>query len=216
MARDGFPVAELRTTRMDDTTKEISRLHCNIGCNLRLNGEYGAAIERFRRALEIDPDYARAHAELGSALVAQAEECRGAEKPRRLRTALDHLRRSVELEPDYEWSRMYLGRVLWSLGKTREALVHYEAAVRIDPSVGFILAFCADFVSTAFGPGPVAEARFRRAIDLDGEDDTIRYLYGKHLLRAKRYTEARRELLIADRLGNGKALGVLAGVEDDT
>jgi tetratricopeptide (TPR) repeat protein len=202
---------------MNDTTKELSsEEELNIGCDLRLSGEYAAAIERLRRALEIDPDCARAHAELGSALVSQAEEHCGAERLERLRIALGHLKRSVELEPDYDWSRLYLGNALWNLGKTREALVQYEAAVRINPSAGFIHAFCADFLSTALGPSPMADARFKKAIELDAEDDTIRYLYGKHLLRAKRYAGARRELLLADRLGNEKALGVLAAIEDDT
>lgn len=187
--------------------------HYNIGCALRLDGEYAGAIEHFERAVEIDPDYAEAHAELGYALFQDAQ-CSIAEVPRSVgERALSHLRRSVVLDPDYYWARLYLAVYSWKFRCVREARMQYAAAVRIDPEDALARSLYADFLSEAFGPSPAVEARFKRAIGLAPEDARVRFHYGKHLLRAERYTEARAQLLLADRLGHRRALEVLHAAE---
>jgi tetratricopeptide (TPR) repeat protein len=187
--------------------------HYNIGCALRFDGRYEEAIEHFERAVELDPDYACAHAELGHALLAQVRRAMG-EVPRSVgERALRHLRRSVELDPNYYWSRIYLALYSWQLECLRQARTHYAAAVRLEPEDGFVLSLYADFLSAEYGPTADVEARFRRAIRLAPEDANVRFYYGKHLLRAARYTEARAELLLADRLGHRRALEVLHAAE---
>lgn len=185
--------------------------HYNLGCGFRLSGEYRSAIEHLRWAIEIDPDYAIAHAELGFALLLEARE-RGDEARE---GALEHLKKAVALDPEYPWSRVYLANLLGELRQTLEARVHYAAALRIRPNDGFILAEYADFLSTAFGPHMEADTLFKKAIALAPEDDIVRFLRGTHLLRAKRYSEARRELLLADSLGHPRALEVLGEVDTE-
>jgi tetratricopeptide (TPR) repeat protein len=196
---------------------DYEEAHANIGYSLRLKGEYSAAIDSFQKAIAIDPDYAWAHAELGFALMRAADKRDNQKCAEQHRLALDHLKRSVALDPEYHWSRIYLANLLSQLERTREAREHYEAAVRLRPDDAFVLAFQANFLSDTFGPSTAAEVRFKKAIELDPENASVRYWYGQHLLRAKRYTEARRELMLADRLGHARALEELAsaGTDDD-
>jgi tetratricopeptide (TPR) repeat protein len=179
--------------------------HYNLGVEHRFRGEYADAIARFERAIAIDPDYAIAHAELGFTLLLQRQ---GSEK-----RALVHLRRAVALDAKYHWSRIYLAQCAWKLGRIREARMQYDAAVRLKPACGYVLSLYADFLSSAFGPSAEVEARFRKAVALDPDDDQVRYYYGKHLLRAERYTEARAQLVLADALGHPRALEVLHAAE---
>jgi tetratricopeptide (TPR) repeat protein len=194
---------------------EYEEAHYNIGCHLRLAGDPEAALVFFERAIDIDPNYAVAHAELGFALMARKHDLVGRRSDLDVRRALRHLRRSVKLDPRYHWSRLYLGNLLWSLHRLRQARIHYEAAARLVPDNGFVLATCADFVSAVSGGGARAEPRFRRAIELAPEDPFVRYAYGKHLHRAKRRAEARRELQLADRLGHPRAHELLRDLDED-
>jgi superkiller protein 3 len=194
---------------------EYEEAHYNIGCHLRRAGDLEAAMACFQRAIDIDPDYAVAHAELGFALMRRKHSLDGRRSDLDVHRALRHLRRSVKLDPEYHWSRLYLGNLLWSLQRPRQARTHYEAAARLVPDDGFVLATCADFVSAVSGGGARAEPRFRRAIELAPEDPFVRYAYGSHLRRAKRRAEARRELQLADRLGHPRAHQLLADLDDD-
>jgi tetratricopeptide (TPR) repeat protein len=187
--------------------------HYNIGCKLRLSGDLEGAIQCFRKAIELDPDYAVAHAELGIALGMACDE--SADQRDERREAIQHLERSVALDPNYVWSRLHLANALWQVERPREARVHYEAAVHLWPHDAFTLAMYADFLSSAFGASAEAEQQFERAIALDSNDASVRYHFGKHLLQAGRYSEARRELLLADRLGHRRALALLESFEMD-
>jgi protein O-GlcNAc transferase len=194
---------------------EYEEAHYNIGCHLRLAGDLEAALVCFQRAIDIDPEYAVAHAELGFALMRRKHSLDGQRSDLDVHRALRHLRRSVKLDPQYHWSRLYLGNLLWNLRRLRQARTHYEAAARLMPDDGFVLATCADFVSAVSRGGARAEPRFRRAIELAPQDPFIRYAYGRHLHRAKRRAEARRELELADRLGHPRAQELLADLEED-
>jgi tetratricopeptide (TPR) repeat protein len=192
---------------------DYEEAHYNIGCHLRRAGDPEGALACFQRAIDIDPDYAVAHAELGFALMRRKHSLDGRRSDLDVHRALRHLRRSVKLDAEYHWSRLYLGNLLWSLRRLRQARTQYEAAARLMPDDGFVLATCADFVSAVSGGGAQAEPRFRRAIELAPEDAFVRYAYGSHLYRAKRRAQARRELQLADRLGHPRAHELLADLD---
>jgi tetratricopeptide (TPR) repeat protein len=188
--------------------------HYNLGHDLRRNGDLEGAIERFRKALAIDPVYTNAHAELGMALVRLSETGRG-DADSLFDEALSHLERAVALEANEPKWRLYLAVTLWQADRLRQARVHYEVAVQLDPGNGATLSFYADFLSSAFGCKKEAERRFRSAIELDPENAYVHYYFGKHLLHVGRHAEARRELLLADRLGHPSALPVLQSSDED-
>lgn len=74
-----------------------------------------------RRALEVEPTYAKAHAALGIALVSQGV----------LPEAIGHLREAIRIEPEFVEAHETLARALSLRGNKEEALTHYEEAVRI-------------------------------------------------------------------------------------
>jgi tetratricopeptide (TPR) repeat protein len=188
--------------------------HFNLGYDLGRNGNLEGAIERFRKALAIDPVYAAAHAELGWTLAKLSDTGRE-DADSLFDEGLEHLRRAVALEANEPKWRLYLAVTLWRADRLRQARVHYEVAVHLDPDNGATLSFYADFLSSAFGCKAEAERRFRGAIELDPENAYVHYYFGKHLLRVGSHAEARRELLLADRLGHPSALALLQSSDDD-
>ncbi|MFP4056177.1 MAG: tetratricopeptide repeat protein [Candidatus Brocadiia bacterium] len=82
------------------------------------------AREAARKALELQPDIARAHAILG--LVAEA-------KDRDAEAAREHYLRARELDPDYFFAAWHLGLLAAKEGRREEAIAQLEAARRIYP-----------------------------------------------------------------------------------
>jgi serine/threonine-protein kinase len=76
-----------------------------------------------RRALELDPGMAEAHASLG--LIAQNEF--------RWKASEKELRRAIELNPNYAQGHLWYSLVLSTLGRSAEALNEMRQAARLDP-----------------------------------------------------------------------------------
>ncbi len=92
---------------------------------VRKQQRYEEAIERYRDVLEIDPEYAPAHAGIGYALL----------QLKRYEEALEALARSVSLRPRSPAAAdryVAMGRASLELGRTEAAAAHYERALEID------------------------------------------------------------------------------------
>ncbi len=76
-----------------------------------------------RRALEIDPDLAEAHASMGFA------ELRNMNAP----VAREHLQRAIELKPSYWQAHHLLGELYKHIGHHRQALDHLKLANELNP-----------------------------------------------------------------------------------
>ncbi len=85
---------------------------------------YVKAEEYARRALELDPNLAEAHASVGAMISNKYEDYAGAER---------HLRRALELDPGYAVAQYWLGAALSSQGRSEEALAAMERARQMDP-----------------------------------------------------------------------------------
>jgi tetratricopeptide (TPR) repeat protein len=81
------------------------------------------AREAYARALELDPDHADAHVNLGR-LLHESGDAAGAEP---------HYRRALASRPDDAIAAFNLGVALEDLGRLEQALEAYEKAVEIDP-----------------------------------------------------------------------------------
>jgi tetratricopeptide (TPR) repeat protein len=78
----------------------------NYGLNCNKIGHDEEAELAFQNALQIVPDCAEAHFQLGLALMTSFHD------PRRMRKAVDHFRESLRLRPDHELSADFLGEIV--------------------------------------------------------------------------------------------------------
>jgi protein O-mannosyl-transferase len=87
-------------------------------------GRRAEAIEEYRQALRIAPDYAHAHNNLGSLLMAA----------RQLEDAQAHFERALAIDPSYAEAHNNLGKLLGYEGRTTEAAEHLRRALAIKDS----------------------------------------------------------------------------------
>jgi tetratricopeptide (TPR) repeat protein len=82
------------------------------------------AIATYEHVLELDPDHAAAHINLGT-LYYNRQDCGGAE---------EHYRRAIEIDPRYALAYFDLGNVLDETGRVAEAIQTYHAALQLAPT----------------------------------------------------------------------------------
>lgn len=95
----------------------------NLGNVLAKEGRIDEAVESFRRALNMDPNYAVPHYNWGNLLARQGK----------LEEAADHYRKALETEPDYAEAHNNLGNVLLARGELKDALRHLTRALELTP-----------------------------------------------------------------------------------
>ena len=104
-------------------TTENPVAHYNFGYALAGQGKLNAAIEQYKRALEINPYYAEGQNNWGNALASQGKAT----------DAIEHYERALQINPDYAEGHSNLGLALAGQGKLDEAIGHYERALQIKP-----------------------------------------------------------------------------------
>jgi len=115
-------IAERR--RRPTTSNTVNAVWClNQGIVLKNRGETEAAIEKYREALEIAPDYVGAMIDLGDLLLRTGQTTE----------AFPLIERSFEIDPENFGVRVNLSRVLQNLGRFDEAVTHIKEAVRMRP-----------------------------------------------------------------------------------
>jgi tetratricopeptide (TPR) repeat protein len=96
---------------------------CALGVALAQGGRVPEAIQSFREALRLDPDFPAAHDQLGRAL----------EQSGRAAEAVEHYKQAVLLRPDYVAAQVDLGNALLRMDNLQDAIAQYEQALRIKP-----------------------------------------------------------------------------------
>ena len=86
-------------------------------------GQIDQAINAFKRAIAIKPDYATAHYNMGSVLIDQG-------KPEE---AIEAYKKALSLKPDYAEAYNNMGSVLIDQGKPEEAIEVYKKAFSLKP-----------------------------------------------------------------------------------
>lgn len=116
---------EERYENLTTLVPDSAEFQHNLGFAYRENGDLEAAESRYRRAIEIDAEYPRAHANLGIALLAQGawEDAEGA------------LRRALQLDDGYAAAHHNLGFIQERVGVRLEAERHYRRAIELDPAL---------------------------------------------------------------------------------
>jgi tetratricopeptide (TPR) repeat protein len=90
------------------------------------NADYRTAVSIWADTAAKLPDSARAHENLGIALVAAGQSLDG----------VGEYYRALQLEPNYAEAHSNLGNALGALGRTDEAVEHFRAAIKLIPNLG--------------------------------------------------------------------------------
>jgi tetratricopeptide (TPR) repeat protein len=104
-------------------------MHNNLGNILTWRGrdlhdfDRREAIQQYGLAIQIDPDYAEAHNNLGNTL----QECN------RVGEAMAQYRKAIQANPNYPQAHYNLANALVSLHELDQAIEQYEAAIRLKP-----------------------------------------------------------------------------------
>lgn len=93
---------------------------CELDCDA---ASYAQAVEAYRKAIEMDPDYADAHCNLGSVYFNQD----------RRSLARECFERALAIEPRHVEANLNLGTVLEECGRDESALRRYRTALAADP-----------------------------------------------------------------------------------
>jgi tetratricopeptide (TPR) repeat protein len=117
---------------LSDTTKVLKRFP-NSAILYNIAGsanaglmQYDAAIERYKQALKIKPDYAEAYYNIGSVLQSKGG----------LKASIDSYQQALKLKPDYAQAHNNIGVCLNDLGDVVGAIESYKRAVLIKPDHG--------------------------------------------------------------------------------
>jgi tetratricopeptide (TPR) repeat protein len=130
-------ISEKKVTTLQDSQlqdyKETAEYWFVLGITYFHLDKHIEAMDAFKQAIRIKPDYAKAHNNLG---VTYRKLGNNAE-------AMDAYKQAVRIKPDYAEAHLNLGFTYGDLGKDREAMEAYKQAIRIKP----------DFVEAHFSLG---------------------------------------------------------------
>lgn len=102
---------------------KLSNLHANIGDIYRSIGLYPHAIEEYKKALGLNPDYVDIRTKLGISYRENGE----------LQKSLAELKKVARTDSKYVHAHVQLGVTYYSLGKLNEAKKQWKDALKRDP-----------------------------------------------------------------------------------
>jgi len=104
---------------------DLAEAFHNLGCALERTGDLRTAAKAYEKALILKPNYPSALNNLGFLLATTETDAN---------KAVSLCQRAVELQPDSASFRDSLGWALYKAGRSNEAVAHFQAALKIDPS----------------------------------------------------------------------------------
>ena len=125
-AKDKIKEAEDTTVIKKSGSKRLSREEVEWfkkGYNASMAKKYDEAIEYYKKAIAINPNYADAHANLGVNYMQKGK----------FDEAISNLKEAIEIDPMNAGAHFNLGLVYDKKGKVDEAIFEYEKTLDIDP-----------------------------------------------------------------------------------
>ena len=153
--------------------------HYNLGIVLSEQGEADQAIDHYRRAVALRPDYAEAHYNLGRLLVEQGQ----------LDDAIAHYERAAAINPADAEAQNNLGVTLFGIGRADDAIAHYQKALEIRPDYAEASCNLANAL-IAKGDFDGAIARYTACLAAIPDQEEAQYNLASALLRRGRTDEA--------------------------
>jgi Flp pilus assembly protein TadD len=217
--------------KIDAPATEFYRVF-NVAADLSEKHQFVEAVPAWRQAVELNPEDARAHNNLGTALSetgkpdeALAEYRRSLElndqssqahnnlgsilaQQGKFDEALAQFERAVELNPDNGRAQSNLGGALSEKGRTEEALDHLRKGVTIDPK----FADGQNNLGAALArAGELDEAllHMAKAVDLSPRSVEYRYNFGRVLAAKGRFADAAAQFEQAANLTNMREPAIL-------
>ena len=142
---------------------ESTLIHNNLGAALEKRGDSAGAMMHYRRALEIDPNYADAHMHIGNILLSRGN----------IPAAVERYTTALQIAPNFSKAHYNMGVARQQSGDLSRAMHHYQAALRLDPdSVAAHNNLGAIFVS--LGQLDKAVFHFRQALSIEPNDTNAR------------------------------------------
>ena len=155
------------------------------GCLINLGGtlcdfkrDYEGAIACFRKALELDPKYANAHANLGNALKAKGQ----------VDEAVACYQKAIALDPKYASAHVRLAAILCDIKRDYDgAIACCRQAIALDPKDAQAHT---NLGAALHGKGQVDEAIacYRQAIELDPKNAVAHHNLGRCCVARARWT----------------------------
>ena len=151
----------------------------NLAVALQADGRVDEAVEHYRRAITLQPDYAPAYNNLGTALRAKG----------RLDEAIATYQRALALRPEYPEAQYNLANVLTEAGKPAEAAEHFRAALQHNPAAADVHN---NLGIALMGQGKVEDAivEFRAALEAEPDSTKSHRNLADALASARRYDDA--------------------------
>lgn len=103
---------------------KLSNLHANIGDIYKSLGLYSHAIEEYKKALTLNPEYVDIRTKLG---VSHREN-------EEFEKSISELGKVTKSDPKYVHAHIQLGVTYYSMGKPAEANKHWKKALTIEPA----------------------------------------------------------------------------------
>ncbi len=156
--------------------------HYNLGIILREQGDVDQALEHYRQAFALRPNYAEAHYNLARCLVEKGQ----------LDDAIEHYEKALKINPADPETHNNLGVTLFGIGRVDDAIVHYQKALAIWP--GYAAAACnlANALIVRQLPGDLddAIARYSMCLAQTPDQAEAQYNLASALLRKGSIDEA--------------------------
>jgi Ca-activated chloride channel family protein len=98
-------------------------LYNKQGLELYKSGKFEEAVQAFKQAIKLKPDYDEAHLNLGDAYAQQQQYSK----------AIEEYKQALRYKPDLLMAYNNMGTAHYRLGEHKRAIAAYEAALRLDP-----------------------------------------------------------------------------------
>ena len=146
-----------------------------------------AAKNLYEKVLKIDPNYARAHNNLGVIFKALGEH----------QKAKDCFEKAIEINPNYAHAHSNIGAIFNIFGDTKKAIDCYEKAIEIDPKHKDAL-YNLGGVFKNLGDTKKAINCYQKVIEIDPRHKDALYNLGVALLVTKQYKNALEQFTLSN------------------
>ncbi|PYI77578.1 MAG: hypothetical protein DMF01_00955, partial [Verrucomicrobia bacterium] len=117
------------------TTSNNYIAHTNLAQTLTHSGRFAEAIAECEKALQIKPDFAAAHINLGVALLRNKQSGDGAlGHDGAVDEAIEQYRKALQINPDFTQAHKNLGIVFFRKGQMDEAIAQFQKTLELEPN----------------------------------------------------------------------------------